>query len=316
MVNRKPAISVVIPAFNGAAFLPRSIGSVLGQIFPDFELIVVDDGSTDDTSEVVKAYLGDKRVRYLYQPNKGLPGARNTGINESAADLISFLDCDDEWLPEKLSLQFAAMADSAFSACYGAARFVLPGGQTKVMRGIQREPRELYRQLLFKNVLYGATSSIVVRRECFDRLGPFDERLVSCEDRDMWLRLSKEDRIKYIDQELIRFERTRPDAMTKNRVKMAEGRIGLLENIEQGISTDCRRLLPRVRWWHYRRIAALLANDRPAESRKYAIKAITASWRADSEALQSIRLLGRGLLPARLVKKARPLPAAGRNDDD
>ncbi|MDP6713514.1 MAG: glycosyltransferase family A protein, partial [SAR202 cluster bacterium] len=94
-----PTVCVVIPAYNVGSIIPRAIESVLGQTFSDFEIVVVDDGSSDETASVVKQYRGDPRVQYVYQTNKGLPGARNTGIRHAESGLVAFLDADDWWLP-------------------------------------------------------------------------------------------------------------------------------------------------------------------------------------------------------------------------
>ncbi len=97
-----PAVSVIIPAYNCSVYLPEAIESVLTQTYTDIEIIVVDDGSTDDTPEVVAPYLD--RIRYIRQSNKGLPAARNTGIRASGGEFVALLDGDDSWLPEKLAL--------------------------------------------------------------------------------------------------------------------------------------------------------------------------------------------------------------------
>jgi glycosyltransferase involved in cell wall biosynthesis len=298
-----PSVSVVIPAYNGARYLPASIGSVLAQTFTDFELIIVDDGSTDNTRDVVEPYLNDPRVKYIHQTNRRLPGARNTGIRHSSSALIAFLDCDDAWLPRKLELQCQALQDPGYGACYGAARFLFGDDTTRIMPGKEREPADLYRELLFKNVMYGATSSIMVRRECFAKIGLFDERLVFCEDRDMWLRLAWRYRIKYIHDELIRFDRSRPDAMTRNHLLMAEGTIALLCNLESSVPVGLRYLMPRVRQKTLLRTSTLyLVGGRCREARRYALKGLVARRSFDAHTIKALKLVVKSLMPGRRPK--------------
>jgi glycosyltransferase involved in cell wall biosynthesis len=105
-----PRVSVIVPAYNAARYLPTSISSVISQTYDQWELVIVDDGSTDETRELVSSYaaqLGDK-LRYVYQPNRGLLAARNTGIRNSRGDLIALLDADDIWLPTRLERSVAA----------------------------------------------------------------------------------------------------------------------------------------------------------------------------------------------------------------
>ena len=104
-----PEVSVIIPTFNYGRFLEQAIQSVLGQTFQDFELIVVDDGSTDDTREVLARFESDRRVRCLFQANRGDAAARNTGILNAGGRYVAFLDSDDYWMPEKLERQLGIM---------------------------------------------------------------------------------------------------------------------------------------------------------------------------------------------------------------
>src|SRR5690349_3602213 len=102
-----PKVSVIIPTYNRAQFIARAVDSVLEQTYKDFEIIVIDDGSSDNTQEILKAYEG--KIRYVYQQNKGISAARNRGIQEAKGEYIAFLDSDDVWKPEKLSVQVAIL---------------------------------------------------------------------------------------------------------------------------------------------------------------------------------------------------------------
>src|SRR5664280_3075793 len=103
-----PRVSVIIPAYNAEAFLARALRSVVAQTFDDYEIVLVDDGSTDGTAEIARSF---KQARYFHQPNRRQPATRNRGLKEAKGELIAFLDADDEWLPEKLERQLAFMSE-------------------------------------------------------------------------------------------------------------------------------------------------------------------------------------------------------------
>jgi glycosyltransferase involved in cell wall biosynthesis len=183
------AISVVLPVFNSAPVLERAVRSIRTQAGSDLEIIVVDDGSTDDSIAVLQNIAaGDMKI--LSQPNAGPGPARNAGIRASRGEWIAFLDADDYWLPGKLDAQMAALAkdpQQAFSYCDYYVR------DSCGRERIQKTPAS--HETLLEDLLPGPgfmTDSVMVRRTCFDRVGLFDPGLRSGEDWDMWLRLSAE----------------------------------------------------------------------------------------------------------------------------
>jgi glycosyltransferase involved in cell wall biosynthesis len=183
------AISVVIPVFNSAPVLERAIRSVRAQAGFDLEIIVVDDGSTDDSIAVLQSIAaGDMKV--LGQPNAGPGAARNAGIRASRGEWIAFLDADDCWLPGKLDAQMAALAEDPQRAFSYSDYYVR---DSRGLERIQKAPAT--QATLLEDLLPGPgfmTDSVIVRRTCFDRIGLFDPGLRSGEDWDMWLRLSAE----------------------------------------------------------------------------------------------------------------------------
>lgn len=182
-----PAVSVITPAYNQAAYLTQAIQSVLEQTCQDFELIVVDDGSTDATPQVL-AGIHDPRVRVIRQPNAGLSAARNTGLRACRAPFITFLDADDFFKPDKLELLSTYLEQHPDIG--------LVGGGTEVVDQTGRPLRESAKspgQLALFELLTGnpfTVTSVMVRREWIERVGTFDETLRACEDWDMWLRLA------------------------------------------------------------------------------------------------------------------------------
>lgn len=178
-------VSVVIPTYNYGRYVTEAVDSVLGQSHTNREVIVVDDGSTDDTRERLMRYGGS--IRYIYQENRGLSAARNTGIRNAKGQWIAFLDSDDLWHPRKLEIQLDAVQRGTDLRVIGCARaeemWPEPQGTTPSLRTLG--------VLDFLQSYKGISgSSAVVRRDCFEVVGLFDETLRSCEDRHMWLRLA------------------------------------------------------------------------------------------------------------------------------
>ena len=178
--------------------------SVLTQTFKDFEVVVVDDASNDNTREVVQGFT-DARIRYIqHEKNMGGSAARNTGIKSSLGKYIAFLDDDDEWLPEKLQLQVDLLEKSPLhiGVVYTAYHLVAKDSGNSLGIRIPSKTGNLSRSLLKKNWV-GSTSSVLIRKTCFERVGLFDESLPSCQDYDLWIRISKEFHFMYISKPLV-----------------------------------------------------------------------------------------------------------------
>jgi glycosyltransferase involved in cell wall biosynthesis len=198
-----PTISVVIPVFNRPAAVRRAIESVLAQTCQDFEIIVVDDGSTDGTAAVVAAFA-DHRIKLIRHGQKrGGSAARNTGIRASSAPYVAFLDSDDEWLPTKLERQLDVFERSSeqLGLVYTGAEWLWPDGS--VSQRIPRREANLSRTLLTKNVV-GETSLGMVRRSALDAVGGFDETLPSSQDMDLWLRICERFPADVVPEALVR----------------------------------------------------------------------------------------------------------------
>lgn len=179
--------SVIIPTFNRLPFLLSAVDSVREQSYQDFELIIVDDGSTDGTRDYV-TQLGSA-VKYIFKKNGGPASARNRGIREAQGRFLTFLDSDDLWLEHKLKIQVAHMrADSESMVCYTDEIWIRKG-----VRVNQRRKHRKYSGWIFERCLplcIVSPSSVLMRREFFEKVGCFDESLPVCEDYDLWLRAS------------------------------------------------------------------------------------------------------------------------------
>lgn len=198
--NQVIKVSIVMPTYNRSAYLKEAIESVLAQTFQDWELFVMDDGSTDQTEAIVRTYAQmDKRVCYLKQPNAGPCVARNTGLRHSTGKYVAFLDDDDRWLPNKLEMQVRVM-ESDLTIGFSYTRFQI---YRKV--GNTLEQSKLFPQSLaarFEDLMdnFIAPSSVMFRREVFDQAGEFDTRYRKCDDFDFWLRAGQICKIAAVDQ--------------------------------------------------------------------------------------------------------------------
>ena len=186
-----PKVSVVIPAYNKADFTVEAINSVLAQDYDNIEIIVVDDGSTDDTVGHLQCFfLLDKDFNYMHQENKGVSAARNAGIKAATGEYIALLDCDDKYIPSKITVSIDEMKRQKVDMIHNSA--VLIDKDSKRV-GFRRPRRG---DLLYRNHII---NNVVVKKEVFDKVGLFDEGLFICADWDMWLRIEEHFKIGYID---------------------------------------------------------------------------------------------------------------------
>ncbi|MFC1859247.1 glycosyltransferase family 2 protein [Thermodesulfobacteriota bacterium] len=185
--NKNPLVSVIIPTYNRGWIIQEAIDSVLAQDFSDFELIVVDDGSDDQTEDILASY--QKNIIVFRQYNQGVSAARNKGIAEAAGQFIAFLDSDDLWLPKKLSTQMD------FFNSHPEA-LICQTEEIWIRNGIRVNPKKKHQKLsgmIFEPSLalcLVSPSAVIVKRGLFEEVGLFDEILPACEDYDLWLRVS------------------------------------------------------------------------------------------------------------------------------
>lgn len=203
-----PKVSVILTTYNRAStgFLEQAIESVLNQTFKDFELLIVDDGSTDNTKEVCRKYLSYERVKYIYQKNRGLAGARNIGIKKSLGKYICFLDDDDVWLPEKLATQISFIEnldDPKFGLCHTALKLIDQNGKETGEVQSHDASGYIFEELLCENIVDGP-SSVLIPKFVFDDIGLFDENFGSfVEDYYMWLNIAKKYNVYSVKEPLV-----------------------------------------------------------------------------------------------------------------
>lgn len=179
-------VSVIIPTHDRADVLGRAVASVLGQTWTDFELFVVDDGSSDATASVM-AEFDDPRLTGMHQENKGVSAARNLGIAASGGRYVALLDSDDYWMPDKLEKQIRFMAESGFAICQ-TEEIWIRNGQRVNPRFKHAKPAGWFLERSLELCLI-SPSCVMFTRELWRELGPFDERLPACEDYSLWLRV-------------------------------------------------------------------------------------------------------------------------------
>ncbi len=240
-------ISVIIPAYNRASFLDEAIQSVLDQEYfvlddsSSFELLVIDDGSTDNTREIVRSF-GDK-VNYLFQEHKGVSAARNLGLNLARGDYLCFLDSDDLWKKDKMSVQMSFMKTfPKAKVCYTE--------ETWIRRGVFVNPKKKHQKYsgwIFDKVLplcLISLSSALFRREVFVEIGKFDEELLACEDYDFGIRLAHKYPIYLLPKPLIIKRGGHSDQLSRKYRAMDGFRVKALEKaLQLGLTSPQEKLV-------------------------------------------------------------------------
>lgn len=235
-----PRVSVVCIVYNSMTYLPATVASVLAQTFTDFELVIVDDGSSDNVIEWVSA-LTDARIRLVSQANKGIPGARNTGIEHARGEFIAFLDGDDLWEPMKLEKQVACLAlRPEVGFVHTAIRYIDANGHEVNQVLSVRGDGDVWRDLAVQNpVRCGSTP--LVRRKCFEDVGVFDPTLFFCDDWDMWIRISKRHHFAAINEPLTLY-RQHGANMTKSYQAIMPNLQRVIERTFEDVPADCTSL--------------------------------------------------------------------------
>ena len=199
-------VSVIIPTYNRYRMVTRAIESVLTQTYRNIELIIVDDASKDNTFELLKTEYADPRIKIVRHPrNLGGAAARNSGIRNAKGGLIAFLDSDDEWLPEKLARQIPLLLSNPDVGAVYCKHYILEhGGSLSIDRRI-RYYKGWVQNYLLRGWCPTSTSLFVIRKECFQTVGLFDDSLPSFQDYDLWLRIATRYQFDYIDCPLVKY---------------------------------------------------------------------------------------------------------------
>lgn len=268
-----PRVSVVLPTYNRADVVDRAIESVLDQTYTGFELVVVDDASTDDTDAVVGAF-DDDRIRYVeHRENRGASAARNTGIRAATGEIIAFQDSDDVWGAEKLERQVAV-----FDRTDGEVGVVYTGtwrdrdGERRYVPGPGVDPKsgDVRDALFAQNFV--TTQAAAVRAPCFERVGTFDEDLPALVDWELWLRVAEHYEFRYVDEPLVTAH-VRADSISRMDDRKVRARERIVRKHRDRFP---RKQLARQLFWVGH---GCLKVGRPTAGRRYLTEAMRTDWR-------------------------------------
>ena len=221
-------VSVVVPTHNRAGVLPRALRSIYAQKMSVDEVIVVDDGSTDDTAEQVSRDFPD--VQLIVQSNHGVSHARNRGLQRARGTWVALLDSDDEWLPDKIQTQLNELKSSpALRVCHTNEIWIRNGRRVNPMKKHDKHGGNIFFHCLPRCVM--SPSSVVLHRSLFDEVGMFDETLPVCEDYDLWLRIASQTRVLYVPEKLVIKYGGHKDQLSRSSWGMDRYRIQALEKL-------------------------------------------------------------------------------------
>lgn len=178
-------VSIILPTYNRAEFIGKALDSVFSQTYDQWELLIIDDGSTDDTVTVLEKYE-DSRIQYYYQENQGVSAARNFGVSQCRGDYVALLDSDDEWLPDKLEKQLRYMQENGYEISQTEEIWVRKGKRVNQPAKYAKPEGWFFEESLIMCLI--SPSCTMFTRTSWDSIGPFDVTMLSCEDYDMWLR--------------------------------------------------------------------------------------------------------------------------------
>ncbi len=256
----KPKVSVIVPAYNVSKYIPEALASLEKQTFSDFEVLVVDDGSTDDTVAVVQKFCQrDNRFSLLQKPNGGLSSARNYGIRHAKGEYIALLDGDDIYHRDKIATHVARLYDKPdVGVVYSASRTIRDDGKPTFIslsgKPVHSNP---LLALLCKNFV-GHGSNAVFRRCLIDEVGGFDENLRSWEDVDLWLRIAAMQKWRFFrEKRVLCYYRVRPSGLSFNLVQMRNSGTIVIETAYQRSPELIKPMLPTVYAYMYRYLSRL-----------------------------------------------------------
>lgn len=264
------AVSVVIPTFNRADVLPRAINSVLNQTISDLELIIVDDGSTDETTQVVSSY-DDERIKYMsFEQNKGANAARTKGIDAARGEYIAFLDSDDEWVDEKLGQQLEALQSTDAAVAYTGIKQVGEDGSVNTV-SVPDKSGDITSDLLRGNFI-GTYSSIILLAEVLEEVGPPDPELPCWQDWEWYLRLSDENNFVAVTKPLV-IRHIEGGQISDNFKHKLDSQPIIWRRMQERASSPAEKKTARANLYFHVGYAALV-NQRYSTARSYIFRGI------------------------------------------
>ena len=221
-------VDVIIPAFNAARHLPSALEGVASQTFSDWRILLVDDGSTDNTPEIVAPYLDrfGSKIRYIKQENRGLPSARNAAIRASDSEFLALLDADDVWLPCHLSESLKVLAERREAGlAYGLVTGIDSEG--RILDTFQGNPDHVEGRIapyIYMRTVELPCPTMMFRRQCVEEVGLFDETMRATEDRDLWLRIALRYEVAFVPK-VLAYYRLSPHSMSTDPERMLRAQL-------------------------------------------------------------------------------------------
>ncbi|MBD8013469.1 glycosyltransferase family 2 protein [Planococcus wigleyi] len=232
MVTLNDKVSVIIPTYNRSELLKKAIESLENQSHQNFEIIIIDDCSTDDTAEVVRG-MDDERIIYLrHDTNKGGSEARNTGIKQATGSFIGFLDSDDQWLPDKLERQLKQFEGQPDVGVVYTGVQVVDEHNQPTRKIVPAYKGEILPKLFESNCI-DTTSSVLVKREVLDQVQGFDASLPSCQDWDLYIRLAQVTKFDFVKESLVLFYHHSGERITTNKKSVLTGHMSIFEKYKE-----------------------------------------------------------------------------------
>jgi glycosyltransferase involved in cell wall biosynthesis len=274
-----PTVDIIIPAYNASHYLPIAIESVISQTFEDWQILLVDDGSTDNTAEVVAPFLDrlGSKIKYIKQANRGLPAARNTAIRTSTAEFLALLDADDMWLPCRLAESVKVLRERPQA---GLVYGLITGIDHKNQPGITwlgnlGDADGYIAQQIYMRKVELPCPTITFRRTCVDEVGLFDETMRATEDRDLWLRIALRYEVAFVPK-ILAYYRLSPNSMSTDPQRMLQAQIKFIRKHygSEGCGLRSRQI----------------ALARSYKQRAEALRLQGQSWASLTSALQAVAL--------------------------
>lgn len=270
-----PKVDIIIPAYNAAHFLPEAIESVIAQTFPDWRILLVDDGSRDNTREILAPYierLGPK-LQYIYQENRGLPAARNTAIRHSTAEFLALLDADDVWLPRRLETSVARFNRPEIGLVYGFNDRI--DANSKVLDVFDRRNKHAEGRVasrIYMRTLDLPCPTLTFRRTAVEEVGLFDETLRAAEDRDLSIRIALKYEVALVP-EVIAHYRVSPGGMTNDPDRMLTAQLRFIDKYygQPGCGFLARQIA--LSWMYRQRAEAFALKGQPQKALRSALRA-------------------------------------------
>ena len=263
-----PTVSVIIHTYNNEKFIAETVESVLNQTYKDYEIIVVDDGSVDGTRDALLPYMHG--IRYHYKENGGIASAKNAGISLSQTEFVAFLDHDDLWAPDKLQLQMECFNENPKVGLVYAKYTSFRDGKE-----LRTKPEKGYSGWIFKELLsksFIQTSTVIVKRECLNAVGPFDESFSLGDEYDMFLRISKKFQCGFVDKGLTRY-RVHDTNASKNDFLFDNENLGVYKKIYNNFTDldgeEKKILRKRIARYSMKVAKGLYSQGKLEESKKY-----------------------------------------------